>query len=102
MGRERVKDLMHRLPLASGSSLDQCAGSEIHGNPQARNLFEVVAYLQESAGLRLTTRATEAVPDVGVPGFAEAAHRQSLAVARSPHAKDDQDFIDAISNRSNK
>jgi hypothetical protein len=28
------------------------------GNPQARNLFEVVAFLQESEGLRLTTRAT--------------------------------------------
>jgi hypothetical protein len=26
------------------------------GNPHARNLFEIVAYLQESEGLRLTTR----------------------------------------------
>jgi surfactin synthase thioesterase subunit len=38
------------------------------------------------------------VPDVRAPGFAEEAHRQSLAVARSRHAKADQDFIDAISN----
>ena len=28
------------------------------GNPQARNLFEIVAYLQKNEGLRLTTRTT--------------------------------------------
>jgi hypothetical protein len=28
------------------------------GNPQARNLFEIVAYLQKNEGLRLTTRAS--------------------------------------------
>ena len=28
------------------------------GNPQARNLFEIVAYLQANEGLRLTTRTT--------------------------------------------
>ncbi len=39
------------------------------------------------------------VPDVRSPAFAAEAHRQSLAVARSPHAKEDQDFIDAISDR---
>jgi hypothetical protein len=38
------------------------------------------------------------VPDVRAPGFAEEARRQSLAVARSPHAKEDQDFIDAASD----
>ena len=27
------------------------------GNPQANNLFEIVAYLQKTEGLRLTTRA---------------------------------------------
>ena len=26
------------------------------GNPQARNLFEIVAYLQKNEGLRITTR----------------------------------------------
>jgi hypothetical protein len=36
------------------------------------------------------------VPDVRSKAFARAAHRQSLAVATSPHAKSDQDFIDAI------
>ena len=37
------------------------------------------------------------VPDVRSKAFADAAHRQSLAVARSPHAKADQEFVDAIS-----
>ncbi len=37
------------------------------------------------------------VPDVRSPTFAAEAHRQSLAVAVSPHAADDQAFVDAIS-----
>jgi hypothetical protein len=37
------------------------------------------------------------VPDVRSKAFARAAHRQSLAVAKSPHAKGDQAFVDAIS-----
>jgi len=37
------------------------------------------------------------VPDVRSKAFTHAAHRQSLAVARSPHAKEDQEFVDAIS-----
>ncbi|MGH9795159.1 MAG: antitoxin MazE family protein [Candidatus Acidiferrales bacterium] len=38
------------------------------------------------------------VPDMRSPTFAAEAHRQSLAVAKSAHAREDQDFIDAISN----
>jgi hypothetical protein len=37
------------------------------------------------------------VPDVRAPAFRSEAHRQSLAVAASPHAQDDQAFIDAVS-----
>jgi hypothetical protein len=37
------------------------------------------------------------VPDVRSPEFAAEAHRQSLAVARSRYAADDQAFVDAIS-----
>lgn len=37
------------------------------------------------------------VPDVRSRAFAAEAHRQSLAVARSPHATEDQAFVDAIS-----
>jgi Protein of unknown function (DUF3018) len=38
------------------------------------------------------------VPDMRSPTFVAEAHRQSLAVARSPHAQEDQGFIDAISD----
>ena len=31
------------------------------GNPQARNLFEIVAFLQQSEGLKLQVRASKAV-----------------------------------------
>jgi hypothetical protein len=37
------------------------------------------------------------VPDVRSPAFAAEAHRQSLAAANSPHAREDQEFVDAIS-----
>jgi len=37
------------------------------------------------------------VPDMRSPAFVSQAHRQSLAVANSPHAKEDQAFIDAVS-----
>jgi hypothetical protein len=38
------------------------------------------------------------VPDVRAPSFRAEAHRQSLAVAASAHARDDQAFIDAVSD----
>jgi len=38
------------------------------------------------------------VPDVDSPEFIAEARRQSLAVANSPHAEEDQAFIDAISD----
>jgi hypothetical protein len=37
------------------------------------------------------------VPDVRAPAFRSEARRQSLAVAASSHAHEDQAFIDAIS-----
>ena len=37
------------------------------------------------------------VPDVRAPSFRSEAHRQSLAVAMSAHAREDQAFIDAVS-----
>jgi hypothetical protein len=37
------------------------------------------------------------VPDVRSPAFAAEARRQSRAVARSRQAREDQDFIDAVS-----
>ena len=38
------------------------------------------------------------VPDVNSPEFAAEAHRQSLAVAQSDGEKDDQAFVDSISD----
>jgi len=38
------------------------------------------------------------VPDVRAPSFRSEAHRQSLAVAASAHARKDQAFIDAVSD----
>jgi hypothetical protein len=37
------------------------------------------------------------VPDVRGKAFRRQAHLDSLAIAKSPHVKADQDFVDAIS-----
>ncbi|MDF2115643.1 antitoxin MazE family protein [Roseiarcaceae bacterium H3SJ34-1] len=42
------------------------------------------------------------VPDVRAPSFRSEAHRQSLAVAASVHAEEDQAFIDAVSDRGDE
>lgn len=39
------------------------------------------------------------VPDVRSARFKAEAHRQSLLVAHSPHEREDQDFVDAVSDR---
>ena len=39
------------------------------------------------------------VPDVTNPEFAAEARRQSRLVSLSPHAKEDQEFIDAITEK---
>jgi hypothetical protein len=38
------------------------------------------------------------VPDVRTSAFMTEAHRQSAAIARSPHGQEDQAFIDAVSD----
>ena len=38
------------------------------------------------------------VPDVRTRAFKAQAHRQSVAVAESAHAREDQEFIDAVSD----
>jgi len=42
------------------------------------------------------------VPDVRAPSFRAEAHRQSLAVAESARAGEDQAFIDAVSDRGDE
>jgi hypothetical protein len=51
IGFEELGTATHKSP----KSLMRMLGPD--GNPQARNLFEIVAYLQKNEGLRLTTRA---------------------------------------------
>jgi hypothetical protein len=41
-------------------------------------------------------------PDVRAPAFRSEAHRQSLAVSVSSHAREDQAFIDAASDRGDE
>jgi hypothetical protein len=52
VGFDELGAVTHKSP----KSLMRMLGPE--GNPQARNLFEIVAYLQKNEGLRLTTRTT--------------------------------------------
>lgn len=40
------------------------------------------------------------VPDMSDPKFIAQARREALAIANSPHEKDDQAFIDSISDTS--
>ena len=42
------------------------------------------------------------VPDTCSPAFASEAHRQSLAIANSPHAEEDQNFIEAITDNESE
>ena len=42
------------------------------------------------------------VPDTRTAAFRTEAHRQSLAVAQSEYARDDQSFVDTISESSNE
>ena len=42
------------------------------------------------------------VPDMRSPAFRAEARKQSLAVARSPYAQEDQRFVDAISDWGEK
>jgi DNA-binding phage protein len=51
VGFTKLGDVTHR----SAKSLMRMLGPR--GNPQARNLFEIVAYLQESEGVRFEVRS---------------------------------------------
>jgi hypothetical protein len=51
IGFDELGAITHKSP----KSLMRMLGPT--GNPQARNLFEIVAHLQKSEGFRLTTRA---------------------------------------------
>jgi len=52
VGFSKLSDVTHR----SAKSLMRMLGPR--GNPQARNLFEIVAYLQHAEGVRFEVRST--------------------------------------------
>ena len=54
VGFSKLSDVTHR----SAKSLMRMLGPR--GNPQARNLFEIVAYLQHAEGVRFEIRSTRA------------------------------------------
>jgi DNA-binding phage protein len=54
VGFTKLSDVTHR----SAKSLMRMLGPR--GNPQARNLFEIVAYLQHAEGVRFEVRSTRA------------------------------------------
>ena len=54
VGFAKLSNVTHR----SAKSLMRMLGPR--GNPQARNLFEIVAYLQEAEGVRFEVRSTRA------------------------------------------
>jgi DNA-binding phage protein len=54
IGFTKLSDVTHR----SAKSLMRMLGPS--GNPQARNLFEIVAYLQQAEGVRLEVRSSRA------------------------------------------
>lgn len=71
IGFTKLSGVTHR----SAKSLMRMLGPR--GNPQARNLFEVVAYLQRSEGVRFKVRSTRAAlrtkKRASVPGTKRAA-----------------------------
>jgi hypothetical protein len=54
VGFTKLSDVTHR----SAKSLMRMLGPR--GNPQARNLFEIVAYLQQAEGVRFEVRSSRA------------------------------------------
>jgi hypothetical protein len=54
VGFTKLSDVTHR----SAKSLMRMLGPS--GNPQARNLFEIVAYLQQAEGVRFEVRSSRA------------------------------------------
>jgi len=73
VGFTKLSDVTHR----SSKSLMRMFGPS--GNPQARNLFEIVAYLQHAEGLRFKVRSTHAALRTKKPPFPRGAKRAASA-----------------------
>ena len=62
--------------------------------PSSRDKVRAHRARMKKKGMRLIQMW---VPDTRSRAFRRQAHRDSLAIANSPHVKEDQDFVDAIS-----
>ena len=69
VGFTKLSDVTHR----SAKSLMRMLGPS--GNPQARNLFEIVAYLQHAEGVRFEVRSARAASRGKKPPFSHRANR---------------------------
>lgn len=76
VGFTKLGDVTHR----SAKSLMRMLGPS--GNPQARNLFEIVAYLQHTEGVRFEVRPTRAALRSKRRPFQSAAKRATLTAMR--------------------
>lgn len=87
------------LPLGANSSvLHVTAEGEVMSTSQTKRTRERV----DEHRRRLRQQGLRPIqiwaPDVRSPSFKREAHRQSLAVATGPQAREDQAFIDAVSD----
>jgi DNA-binding phage protein len=73
VGFTKLSDVTHR----SSKSLMRMLGPS--GNPQARNLFKIVAYLQQAEGLRFEVRSTRAALRAKKPSFQHGTKRAASA-----------------------
>ncbi|MGB6544740.1 MAG: hypothetical protein WBE97_03860 [Candidatus Acidiferrales bacterium] len=77
VGFTKLSDVTHR----SAKSLMRMLGPR--GNPQARNLFEIVAYLQQSEGVRFEIRSARRSPRAKRPRSSRGIERTaSVALSR--------------------
>jgi DNA-binding phage protein len=74
VGFSKLSDVTHR----SAKSLMRMLGPS--GNPQARNLFEIVAYLQRAEGVRFEVRPTREVSRSRKRPRARRANRATLVI----------------------
>lgn len=69
VGFSELAETLHRSP----KSLMRMLGPS--GNPQAQNLFDMIAYLQQEEGVHFKVRAARQAPASETRGLAAAGHR---------------------------
>lgn len=89
VGFPKLSEIIHRSP----KSLMRMLGP--HGNPQARNLFEIVKYLQEAEGVQFEIRPRRAASKARNRAYqrehdAISAHHRTLNQAQDTNARSRQ------------